>query len=113
MRAAASAERLEREVARLERRVRGRTESLARQFDRVLDQNANPIRYVRPVDAKLAVQTTNELGTIAVVQGEYPKDVTPSPGSRSYPFSGGSNGLGRCRISTDDTNNVSPILTIP
>jgi ATP-dependent RNA helicase HelY len=36
VRAAASAERLEREVARLERRVRGRTESLARQFDRVL-----------------------------------------------------------------------------
>ena len=36
MRAAASAERLERDVARLERRVRGRSESLARQFDRVL-----------------------------------------------------------------------------
>ena len=36
VRAAASAERLEREVARLERRVRGRSESLARQFDRVL-----------------------------------------------------------------------------
>ena len=36
VRAAASAERLERDVARLERRVRGRSESLARQFDRVL-----------------------------------------------------------------------------
>ncbi len=36
VRAAASSERLEREVARLERRVRGRSESLARQFDRVL-----------------------------------------------------------------------------
>jgi ATP-dependent RNA helicase HelY len=36
LRAAASAERLEREIARLERRIRGRTESLARQFDRVL-----------------------------------------------------------------------------
>jgi ATP-dependent RNA helicase HelY len=36
LRAAASAERLEREIARLERRVRGRSESLARQFDRVL-----------------------------------------------------------------------------
>src|SRR5205814_4717261 len=36
VRAAASAERVEREVARLERRVRGRSESLARQFDRVL-----------------------------------------------------------------------------
>ncbi|HKA93403.1 MAG TPA: DEAD/DEAH box helicase [Acidimicrobiia bacterium] len=34
--AAVSAERLERDVARLERRVRGRSESLARQFDRVL-----------------------------------------------------------------------------
>jgi ATP-dependent RNA helicase HelY len=34
--AAASADRLERDVARLERRVRGRSESLARQFDRVL-----------------------------------------------------------------------------
>jgi ATP-dependent RNA helicase HelY len=34
--AAASAERFERDVARLERRVRGRSESLARQFDRVL-----------------------------------------------------------------------------
>jgi ATP-dependent RNA helicase HelY len=34
--AAASAARLERDVARLERRVRGRSESLARQFDRVL-----------------------------------------------------------------------------
>jgi ATP-dependent RNA helicase HelY len=36
LRAAASAERLERDIARLERRVRGRSESLARQFDRVL-----------------------------------------------------------------------------
>ncbi|HKH26397.1 MAG TPA: DEAD/DEAH box helicase [Acidimicrobiia bacterium] len=36
VRSAASAERLERDVARLERRVRGRSESLARQFDRVL-----------------------------------------------------------------------------
>jgi ATP-dependent RNA helicase HelY len=36
LRAAASAERLERETARLERRIRGRSESLARQFDRVL-----------------------------------------------------------------------------
>ncbi len=36
MRAAASADRLERDVARLERRVRSRSESLARQFDRVL-----------------------------------------------------------------------------
>jgi ATP-dependent RNA helicase HelY len=36
LRAAGSAERLEREIARLERRIRGRTESLARQFDRVL-----------------------------------------------------------------------------
>ncbi len=34
--AAAAADRLERDVARLERRIRGRTESLARQFDRVL-----------------------------------------------------------------------------
>jgi ATP-dependent RNA helicase HelY len=36
LRAAVSAERLGRDVARLERRVRGRSESLARQFDRVL-----------------------------------------------------------------------------
>jgi ATP-dependent RNA helicase HelY len=36
LRAAASADRLARDVARLERRVRGRSESLARQFDRVL-----------------------------------------------------------------------------
>lgn len=36
VRAATSATRLERDVARLERRVRSRTESLARQFDRVL-----------------------------------------------------------------------------
>ena len=35
-RAALSAERLERDVARLERRARGRSDSLARQFDRVL-----------------------------------------------------------------------------
>src|SRR5262245_9886950 len=34
--AAAAADRLERDVARLERRVHGRSESLARQFDRVL-----------------------------------------------------------------------------
>jgi ATP-dependent RNA helicase HelY len=34
--AAASADRVERDVARLERRIRSRTESLARQFDRVL-----------------------------------------------------------------------------
>jgi ATP-dependent RNA helicase HelY len=36
LRAAGQAERLERDIARLERRVKGRTESLARQFDRVL-----------------------------------------------------------------------------
>jgi ATP-dependent RNA helicase HelY len=36
LRAATAAERLERDVARLERRVRKRSESLARQFDRVL-----------------------------------------------------------------------------
>jgi ATP-dependent RNA helicase HelY len=36
LRAAAAAARLERDVARLERRVRSRSESLARQFDRVL-----------------------------------------------------------------------------
>ena len=36
LRAADRAERLEREIVRLERRVRSRTESLARQFDRVL-----------------------------------------------------------------------------
>ncbi len=36
LRAAAGVERLERDVARLERRVRGRSESLARLFDRVL-----------------------------------------------------------------------------
>jgi ATP-dependent RNA helicase HelY len=36
LRAATAADRLERDAARLERRVRGRNESLARQFDRVL-----------------------------------------------------------------------------
>jgi ATP-dependent RNA helicase HelY len=36
VRASVSVERLERELARLERRIRGRSESLARQFDRVL-----------------------------------------------------------------------------
>jgi ATP-dependent RNA helicase HelY len=36
LRAAGRAERLERDRRRLERRIRGRTESLARQFDRVL-----------------------------------------------------------------------------
>ena len=36
LRAIAQVERLERETSRLERRVRGRSESLARQFDRVL-----------------------------------------------------------------------------
>ncbi|HEY3724521.1 MAG TPA: DEAD/DEAH box helicase [Acidimicrobiia bacterium] len=36
LKAAAAVERLERDVARLERRVRSRSESLARQFDRVL-----------------------------------------------------------------------------
>jgi ATP-dependent RNA helicase HelY len=36
LRAAAAGERVQRDVARLERRVRSRTESLARQFDRVL-----------------------------------------------------------------------------
>ncbi len=36
LRAAASADRIARDVARLERRVRSRSESLARQFDRVL-----------------------------------------------------------------------------
>src|SRR5206468_12904125 len=36
LRAAAAIERFERDVQRTERRVRGRSESLARQFDRVL-----------------------------------------------------------------------------
>src|SRR5439155_25609800 len=36
LRSAAAADRLEREIARQERRVAGRTESLARQLDRVL-----------------------------------------------------------------------------
>jgi ATP-dependent RNA helicase HelY len=36
VRAAANAERLDRDITRLERRVRSRSESLARQFDRVL-----------------------------------------------------------------------------
>src|SRR5207247_6285875 len=36
LRAAERAERLARDTERLERRIRGRTESLARQFDRVL-----------------------------------------------------------------------------
>jgi ATP-dependent RNA helicase HelY len=36
LRAAAAVERIERDMARTERRVRGRSESLARQFDRVL-----------------------------------------------------------------------------
>ena len=36
LRAASSVERLERDVQRLERRIRGRNDSLARQFDRVL-----------------------------------------------------------------------------
>ncbi|MDP8938155.1 MAG: RNA helicase, partial [Actinomycetota bacterium] len=36
LRAAERAERLEKDLRRLERRIRGRTESLARQFDRVL-----------------------------------------------------------------------------
>jgi ATP-dependent RNA helicase HelY len=36
VRAAKAADRLERDIARLERRIRGRSESVARQFDRVL-----------------------------------------------------------------------------
>ncbi len=36
LRAAASVERIERDITKMERRVEGRTESLARQFDRVL-----------------------------------------------------------------------------
>ena len=49
------------------------------QIDRQLDQLANPTTYVRFIDANLAVKTTNELGTIAAVKGDYPQTVTPSP----------------------------------
>lgn len=49
------------------------------QWDRILDQNASPIRRVRPVDANMAVKTQNELGTIAVVQGEVIPMEVPSP----------------------------------
>lgn len=47
------------------------------QIDRQLDQMALPTTYVRMADADLAVQTTNRLGTVAVVKGDYPHTVIP------------------------------------
>ncbi len=45
------------------------------QINRVLDQGASLTTYVRPADANLMVKTTNTLGQIAVVKGDYPQTV--------------------------------------
>ncbi len=42
------------------------------QVDRIVDQNAVQTLFVRRADAKLAVQSVNRLGSIAVINGEPP-----------------------------------------
>lgn len=49
------------------------------QVDRIIDQNASPTRWIRPVDAKIMSQTHDTLGTFAVVKGDIPVLETPSP----------------------------------
>jgi len=59
-------------------RIAGHQRALNRrnwQIDRLLQQNAVPTTYVRRADANLRAQVTNELGTIAVVNGEIPVTV--------------------------------------
>lgn len=59
-------------------RIAGHQRALNRrnwQIDRLLQQNAVPTTYVRQADANLRTQTTNELGTIAVVRGDIPVTV--------------------------------------
>ncbi len=47
------------------------------QINRVLDQGASVVTYVRPADANIQVKTQSQLGTIAVCQGDYPQTSTP------------------------------------
>lgn len=61
-------------------RIAGHQRALNRrnwQIDRLLQQNAVPTTYVRQADANLAMRTTNELGTIAVIKGDVPHTVQP------------------------------------
>lgn len=46
------------------------------QIDRQIDHNAHPIIAVPRIDAKLAAQTVNTLGTIAVYDGRQPPQIT-------------------------------------
>ncbi len=51
------------------------------QIDRNLDQYAIPTTFVDYVDAKLAVQTINRIGTVVPHKGERPLTVTPQANS--------------------------------
>jgi hypothetical protein len=47
------------------------------QIDRQIQQLAVPTTYVRPADAKLAIQTVNRAGTVVVINDEFPKTIIP------------------------------------
>jgi Uri superfamily endonuclease len=62
----------------LAERIKGHQRVLNRSnwhIDRLVERDAIPTTYVRRADAKLAVQSINRLGTIAVVNGEPPVTV--------------------------------------
>ena len=55
------------------------------QHDRQLDQVAFPTTYIRPIDSKIAVGTTNRAGTFVVYKGDVPQThVPPAIGAESY-----------------------------
>lgn len=61
-------------------RIAGHQRALNRrnwQIDRILQRNAVPTTYVRQSDANLAMRTTNDLGVIAVYNGDLPVTVEP------------------------------------
>lgn len=68
----------------LSERIAGIQRSLNKtnwQIDRNLDQYAVPTTYVDMVDAKLAVQTINRVGTVVVTKGARPTVITPQANS--------------------------------
>jgi hypothetical protein len=49
------------------------------QADRIIDQNASPTRWIRPVDSKIATMTHEQLGQFGIVKGDIPTLEVPSP----------------------------------
>lgn len=61
-------------------RIRGHQKSINKlnwQIDRLHDNMALPVTYVRPPDASIAVKTATRGGQYAVVKGEMPKTIIP------------------------------------